>query len=235
MGRQAPAAARVSTSPTEARMVPAQVMSSGRLYALQFSDGTIKVGVSASPVSRWRMLSNGKRPISAICSPSIEWLHRRAESELLKRMRRIFVQSSVGREVFVGATFGATETLLRQVYGQHGSSRASASDTQRRQGRHAGACQCGFGQEREVSITDSLRFRIDAANRRYGPFSSTHEALGVASEEWDELRAAIHANNIVAIRSEALDLAAVLIRLADACHEAHESDMATAFAKRSVK
>ena len=60
-----------------------------------------------------------------------------------------------------------------------------------------------------------LRKRIAAADERYGPFKSTHEALGVAIEEWDELRAAVHANDLDAIRHEALDLAACLIRLYD--------------------
>lgn len=58
-----------------------------------------------------------------------------------------------------------------------------------------------------------LMQRIAAAQERYGPFASTHEALGVASEEWDELRDAIRANNLEAIRHEALDMAAVLVRL----------------------
>jgi NTP pyrophosphatase (non-canonical NTP hydrolase) len=58
-----------------------------------------------------------------------------------------------------------------------------------------------------------LCHRIAAADRRYGPFTSTHEALGVCSEEWDELRAAIHRNDFDAIQHEALDLAAALIRL----------------------
>lgn len=72
-----------------------------------------------------------------------------------------------------------------------------------------------------------LQERIDAADARYGPFASTHEALGVASEEWDELRAAIHANNLTAMRNECLDLAAVLVRLADCDGEY--------FKRRSVK
>jgi NTP pyrophosphatase (non-canonical NTP hydrolase) len=60
-----------------------------------------------------------------------------------------------------------------------------------------------------------IQARILRANTRYGQFSSTHEALGVCSEEWDELRAAIHSNDFAAIRHEALDLAAALIRLHD--------------------
>lgn len=58
-----------------------------------------------------------------------------------------------------------------------------------------------------------LSLRAFAADKRYGQFASTHEALGVASEEWDELRDAIRANDMDAIRHEALDLAAVLVRL----------------------
>ena len=70
---------------------------------------------------------------------------------------------------------------------------------------------------------------IETAQARYGKFSSAHEAIGVASEEWDELRDAIHANDLQAIQHEALDLAAVCIRLAEACRDGGD------FAKRSVK
>lgn len=57
--------------------------------------------------------------------------------------------------------------------------------------------------------------RIEAAEKRYGVFASTHEALGVAMEEWDELREAVGGNDLLAVDSECLDLAAVLIRLAE--------------------
>ena len=63
-------------------------------------------------------------------------------------------------------------------------------------------------------IDASLYARIEAADARYGDFASTHEALGVALEEWNELGSAIHANDLDAIAHEALDLAAVMIRLA---------------------
>jgi len=33
---------------------------------------------------------------------------------------------------------------------------------------------------------------VETAEARYGGFNSTHEALGVLVEEFDELRAAIH-------------------------------------------
>ena len=58
---------------------------------------------------------------------------------------------------------------------------------------------------------------IKRANERYGYFASAHEGLGVALEEWTELIEAIHGNDLEAIREEAIDLAAVLIRLADNC------------------
>ena len=62
---------------------------------------------------------------------------------------------------------------------------------------------------------DELDNRIRDADARYGPFASTHEAMGVALEEWNELCLAIHMNNLDAVREEALDLAAVCIRLAE--------------------
>jgi len=80
-----------------------------------------------------------------------------------------------------------------------------------------------------TSATLTILDRISAADDRYGPFASTHEALGVASEEWDELRAAVHANDLAAVQREALDLAAVLIRLHD------NIDFSDTLRKRSTK
>lgn len=57
--------------------------------------------------------------------------------------------------------------------------------------------------------------RMSDAERSYGPFASTHEALGVCLEEWTELLGAVHLNNLQAIQHEALDLAAALLRLHD--------------------
>ena len=64
------------------------------------------------------------------------------------------------------------------------------------------------------AIFDRLETRMADAEKRYGPFASTHEAAGVMLEEWDELRAAIHLNALAAVQGECLDLAAVCIRLA---------------------
>lgn len=60
----------------------------------------------------------------------------------------------------------------------------------------------------------AIRQRIDAADKRYGPFASTHEALGVATEEWFEFVDAVRSNDLGQVEHEALDLAAALIRLA---------------------
>ena len=60
---------------------------------------------------------------------------------------------------------------------------------------------------------EAIEKRIDRADDRYGPFASTHEAMGVALEEWDELREAIKKNDLYGVAQECLDLAAVLIRL----------------------
>jgi NTP pyrophosphatase (non-canonical NTP hydrolase) len=61
------------------------------------------------------------------------------------------------------------------------------------------------------------------ADERYGPFTSTHEALGVLSEEWDELREAIHANDFAAIEREAAQVASIAIRLAYQCRGSEAS------------
>lgn len=63
-------------------------------------------------------------------------------------------------------------------------------------------------------ILRALEHRMSKAEERYGQFASTHEALGVAVEEWDELRDAIRSNKMGSVEWECLDLASVLIRLA---------------------
>jgi NTP pyrophosphatase (non-canonical NTP hydrolase) len=74
-------------------------------------------------------------------------------------------------------------------------------------------------------LIDEIELRIKHADDRYGPFASTHEAMGVALEEWDELRDAIKKNALAGVEYECLDLAAVLIRLARqmrACNYQHD-------------
>ena len=75
----------------------------------------------------------------------------------------------------------------------------------------------------QFEITDAIESRIDAADMRYGTFASSHEALGVIMEEFDELREAIRSNDPVRIHDECLDMAAPLIRLAISMRNSKET------------
>jgi hypothetical protein len=77
-----------------------------------------------------------------------------------------------------------------------------------------------------VILEEVLAESCGAASR-YGPFSSTHEAYGVLIEEVAELLDAIRANALESVRHEALQVAAVAMRLAECCRD-HD-----AFARRS--
>lgn len=68
---------------------------------------------------------------------------------------------------------------------------------------------------------------MDRADSRFGDFRSSHEGLGVLIEEMDELRQAVRANAVESIRDEAIQVAAVAIRLARACRT-------QAFRERSI-
>ena len=79
------------------------------------------------------------------------------------------------------------------------------------------------------TVFQQIEASIDRSELRYGQLASTHEALGVAIEEWDELRDAVRANDLQQVKAECIDLAAVLVRLAMSCNG--DGD----FYKRSVK
>jgi hypothetical protein len=70
------------------------------------------------------------------------------------------------------------------------------------------------------------------AQERFGDFTSTHEALGVLSEEFDELKEAIHANRFGSIMRESKQVSAVALRLLDICQRA-TAGAADAFKSRS--
>lgn len=55
------------------------------------------------------------------------------------------------------------------------------------------------------------------AEDKYGPFHSTHEGYGVLAEEVAELLDAIRSNNPEDIQGEAIQVAAVAMRIALAC------------------
>jgi NTP pyrophosphatase (non-canonical NTP hydrolase) len=80
-----------------------------------------------------------------------------------------------------------------------------------------------------LTLLDEVQAEALRAERRYGDFASTHEALGVLTEEVAELTDAIRGNGLEAVRLEAIQVAAVALRLASQCR-GH-----TAFAGRSGK
>lgn len=87
-------------------------------------------------------------------------------------------------------------------------------------------------------LLERVMEEVGVADGRYGPFASTHEGLGVLIEEVDELREAIRSNVLIAVEREAVQVAAVALRLAEACHESIEAERATgqldAFHRRSI-
>lgn len=79
-----------------------------------------------------------------------------------------------------------------------------------------------------MNFLDVIREEANRAFLRYGALASTHEALGVLTEEYSELIQAIRGNRMDRIREEAIQVAAVALRLAESCD-------ALGFVSRSVK
>lgn len=62
-------------------------------------------------------------------------------------------------------------------------------------------------------LIEELAGRMTAAEDKYGPFYSMHEALGVIRLEYRELEEAIQSRDTDRIIAEAFDLAAPCLRL----------------------
>jgi NTP pyrophosphatase (non-canonical NTP hydrolase) len=71
----------------------------------------------------------------------------------------------------------------------------------------------------EESIASALDQEVTKADAKYGNFRSTHEGLGVLLEEFTELQDAIHDNDLVSVQHEAIQVAAVALRIAAACKD----------------
>jgi hypothetical protein len=80
----------------------------------------------------------------------------------------------------------------------------------------------------QISVEQAVLSQVEYADSRYGPFTSSHEGLGVLVEEMDELLGAIRDNDLDCIRNEAIQVSAVALRLAGCCGDRE-------FRKRSVK
>ena len=83
-----------------------------------------------------------------------------------------------------------------------------------------------------MSIIDDIISEADQAKAKYGLFASTHEAYGVLAEEVAELLEAIRSNDLDRIKSEAVQVSAVSMRLAVQCNES--PDPADVFHSRSI-
>lgn len=68
-----------------------------------------------------------------------------------------------------------------------------------------------------MDVSAEIGREAKTAEGKFGPFTSTHEALGVLSEEMAELLEAIHANDRAAVQREAIQVSAVARRLAECC------------------
>jgi|LakMenEpi03Aug12_release.lakeMendotaPanAssembly.Ray.scaffolds.fasta_scaffold283682_2 predicted transcriptional regulator len=63
-------------------------------------------------------------------------------------------------------------------------------------------------------VAKAIQDEADESSRKYGWFTSTHEAYGVLAEEVAELLDAIRANKRFSVQREAIQVAAVAMRLA---------------------
>ncbi len=68
-----------------------------------------------------------------------------------------------------------------------------------------------------MTLLENFLDEIERASRKYGPFTSTHEGLGVLLEEICELQEAIHKNDHKGVEKESIQVAAVAYRLAKGC------------------
>lgn len=66
---------------------------------------------------------------------------------------------------------------------------------------------------REDAVVHAVLSELHLSTNKYGPFHSTHEAYGVLKEEVDELWDACKANNLPAMQMEAIQVAAMAMRL----------------------
>ncbi len=75
-------------------------------------------------------------------------------------------------------------------------------------------------------VSDAVLSQSLRDEEKYGPYTSAHEGYGVLAEEVAELLEAIHMNYRDGVMQEAIQIAAVAIRIAEACEN-------EAFCKRS--
>ncbi len=78
-------------------------------------------------------------------------------------------------------------------------------------------------------VIDDMLKVARMAEETYGPYTSTHEALGVIAEEIWELTQAIRLGYSESVRQEAIDVAVAALRLARQCRGFESFDKRSGF------
>ena len=91
------------------------------MYAIQFSDGVVKIGVARSPRERIRthQVKRRKKIVHYLVSPRVDVAKYRAEMHLKDKMAKIFelaTKEPQSMEWFSCPSFGQVENLLKQVF-----------------------------------------------------------------------------------------------------------------------
>lgn len=68
-------------------------------------------------------------------------------------------------------------------------------------------------------ILYEVETEANGSAQKFGDYTSSHEAYGVLAEEMGELLEAIRKNKSESVRHEAIQVAAVAMRLADHCRD----------------
>jgi hypothetical protein len=102
------------------------------LYALEFADGSVKIGVSGVPRARAIELTRqlGLQVVRGHAAPFYGNWHHAAERAALNVARRIAVTSKLHTELFHGLKFGEAATVVSQMARRkYGASLVSPSQT----------------------------------------------------------------------------------------------------------
>lgn len=70
-----------------------------------------------------------------------------------------------------------------------------------------------YEKDREAKVLDDVHKELYTSTQKYGAFRTTHEAYGVLKEEVDEMWDACKRNDLPAMEAEAIQVAAMAIRL----------------------
>ena len=97
-------------------------MTGMHMYAISFCDGTVKVGITSSVRTRWRLICREKSasPVSFISSPRIDTAPFRAEQFAMSAMSKAHNTDKRSREWFLCNDFGYACNVVRQAYQRFG-------------------------------------------------------------------------------------------------------------------